>query len=129
MGFFAFQFPMRAWREYCPYLFLAGIILLILVLIPGIGREINGSQRWISLVIVNFQPSELMKLLMVIYVSDYVVRKLAYLDDWRKGVLPIFALISVVGFLLLREPDYGAFVVVTGIAIAIMFMGGMNLKL
>jgi cell division protein FtsW len=129
MGFFAFQFPMRAWRKYCPYLFLVGIILLILVLIPGIGREINGSQRWISLAIVNFQPSELMKLLMVIYVADYVARKLAYLDHWRKGLLPILALISAVGFLLLREPDYGAFVVVTGIAIAIMFMGGMNLKL
>ncbi|SDW44200.1 putative lipid II flippase FtsW [Nitrosomonas communis] len=129
IGFFAFQFPMRTWREYCPYLFLVGTILLILVLIPGIGREINGSQRWIPLGIVNFQPSELMKLLMVIYASDYVVRKLAYLDNWRKGVLPIVALISAVGFLLLREPDYGAFVVVTGIAVAIMFMGGMSLKL
>lgn len=129
IGFFAFQFPMRAWRAYCPYLFLVGIALLVLVLIPGIGREINGSQRWISLGIVNFQPSELMKLLMVIYVSDYVVRKRAYLDNWRKGVLPILVMISVVGFLLLREPDYGAFVVVTGLAVAIMFMGGMNLKL
>lgn len=129
IGFFAFQFPMRAWREYCPHLFLVGVFLLILVLVPGIGREINGSQRWISLGIVNFQPSELMKFLMVIYVSDYVVRKLAYLDSWLKGVLPILVMISVVGFLLLREPDYGAFVVVTGIAIAIMFMGGMNMRL
>lgn len=129
IGFFAFQFPMRAWRAYCPYLLLVGIALLVLVLMPGIGREINGSQRWISLGIVNFQPSELMKLLMVIYVADYVVRKMAYLDHWRKGVLPIMVMISLIGFLLLREPDYGAFVVVTGIAVAIMFMGGMNLKL
>lgn len=129
IGFFAFQFPMRAWRAYCPHLFLVGIVLLVLVLVPGIGREINGSQRWISLGIVNFQPSELMKLLMVIYAADYVVRKMAYLDNLRKGVLPILVMIAVVGFLLLREPDYGAFVVVTGIAVAIMFMGGMNLKL
>ena len=129
IGFLAFHFPMRAWRTYCPHLILIGIVLLILVLLPGIGREINGSQRWISLGIVNFQPSELMKLLMVIYAADYVVRKTAYLDSWYKGVLPILVMISLVGFLLLREPDYGAFVLVTAIAIAIMFMGGMSLKL
>lgn len=129
LGSIAFQIPTRVWRTFVPYLFLGGIFLLILVLIPGIGREINGSQRWISLVVVNFQPSELMKLLMILYVSDYVVRKSVYLNDLRRGFLPLWLVIGIVGVLLLREPDYGAFVVITAIAVVIMFLGGMSLKL
>jgi len=129
LGSIAFQIPTRVWRTLVPYLFLGGVALLILVLIPGIGREVNGSQRWISLVIVNFQPSELMKLLMILYVSDYVVRKSLYLNDLRRGFLPLWLVIGVVGVLLLREPDYGAFVVITSIAVVIMFLGGMSLKL
>lgn len=128
-GAIAFQIPTRVWRTFVPYLFLGGVLLLVLVLIPGIGREINGSQRWISLVVVNFQPSELMKLLMILYVSDYVVRKSSYLNDLRRGFLPLWFVIGMVGVLLLREPDYGAFVVITAIAVVIMFLGGMSLKL
>ncbi len=129
LGAIAFQVPTRVWRTFVPYLFLGGVLLLVLVLIPGIGREINGSQRWISLVVVNFQPSELMKLLMILYVSDYVVRKSSYLNDLRRGFLPLWFVIGIVGVLLLREPDYGAFVVITAIAVVIMFLGGMSLKL
>lgn len=129
LGAIAFQIPTRVWRTFVPYLFLGGVLLLVLVLIPGIGREINGSQRWISLVVVNFQPSELMKLLMILYVSDYVVRKSSYLNDLRRGFLPLWFVIGIVGVLLLREPDYGAFVVITAIAVVIMFLGGMSLKL
>ena len=129
LGLVAFQVPTRVWRTFTPYLFLGGIALLVLVLIPGIGREINGSQRWISLVVVNFQPSELMKLLMILYVSDYVVRKSVYLNDLRRGFLPLWFVIGIVGVLLLREPDYGAFVVITSIAVMIMFLGGMSLRL
>ena len=129
LGAIAFQIPTRVWRTFVPYLFLGGVLLLVLVLIPGIGREINGSQRWISLVVVNFQPSELMKLLMILYVSDYVVRKSSSLNDLRRGFLPLWFVIGIVGVLLLREPDYGAFVVITAIAVVIMFLGGMSLKL
>jgi len=78
-GLIAFQIPMRLWQKYSFHLFVGGMLLLVLVLVPGIGREVNGSRRWISLLIVNFQPSEFMKLFIVIYVANYTVRKAAYL--------------------------------------------------
>src|SRR5213080_2947524 len=78
-GLIAFQIPMRLWQKYSFHLFVVGVLLLVLVLVPGIGREVNGSRRWISLLIVNFQPSEFMKLFIVIYVANYTVRKAAYL--------------------------------------------------
>ncbi|MGH8710050.1 MAG: putative lipid II flippase FtsW [Burkholderiales bacterium] len=125
----AFQLPMHLWQRMSPYLFLLGASLLVLVLIPGVGREVNGSQRWLPLVFVNLQPSEFMKLLVVIYAADYTVRKAAYMHSFRKGFLPMFLVMLLIGGLLLREPDFGAFVVITAIAMAILFLGGMNWKL
>ena len=124
-----FQIPLRLWQQAAPYLFLVGAGLLVLVLIPGIGREVNGSQRWISLHFVTAQPSELMKLFAVLYAADYTVRKAAHMDSFRKGFLPMFIVMLLVGGLLLREPDFGAFVVITVIALGILFLGGMNWKL
>jgi cell division protein FtsW len=126
---FVFQIPLRLWQQLAPYLFLVGAGLLVLVLIPGIGREVNGSQRWISLYFVTVQPSELMKLFAVLYAADYTVRKAAHMDSFRKGFLPMFIVMLLVGGLLLREPDFGAFVVITVIALGILFLGGMNWKL
>jgi cell division protein FtsW len=128
-GLIAFQIPMRLWQKYSFHLFLMGVLLLALVLIPGIGHEVNGSRRWISLLIVNFQPSEFMKLFMVIYVANYTVRKAAYLGNFRKGFLPMLIVMLMVGLLLLLEPDFGSFVVITAIMMAILFLGGIDLKL
>jgi len=129
LGLIAFQVPMPLWQKYSLPLFLLGAVLLVLVLIPGIGREVNGSRRWLPLLVVNLQPSELMKLFVVIYAADYAVRKAAYMDSFRKGFFPMLMVMLVVGLLLLREPDFGAFVVITVIAMSILFLGGMNLKL
>ncbi len=74
-GALAFQMPVQLWQAYSPYLFLAGAALLVLVLIPHVGREVNGSRRWLSLFVINLQPSELMKLFAVMYAADYTVRK------------------------------------------------------
>jgi cell division protein FtsW len=128
-GLIAFQIPMRLWQKYSFHLFVVGVLLLMLVLIPGIGREVNGSRRWISLLFVNFQPSEFMKLFMVIYVANYTVRKAAHLGNFRKGFLPMLIVMLIVGLLLLLEPDFGSFVVITAIMMAILFLGGINLKL
>ena len=125
----AFQVPMRLWQQSALGLFLVGVGLLVLVLIPGVGREVNGSQRWISLRFATMQPSELMKLFVVLYAADYTVRKAAHIDSFRKGFLPMLIVMLVVGGLLLREPDFGAFVVITVIAMGILFLGGMNWKL
>jgi cell division protein FtsW len=128
-GVAAFQVPLRLWQQAAPYLFVVGAALLALVLVPGVGREVNGSQRWISLHFMTFQPSELMKLFAVLYAADYTARKAAHMASFRKGFLPMLVVMLVIGWLLLREPDFGAFVVITVIAMGILFLGGMNWKL
>jgi len=129
IGLIAFQIPMRLWQKYSLYPFLIGMTLLILVLIPGIGNEVNGSRRWLPLFVVNLQPSEFMKLFIAMYVANYTIKRAAYLDHFRRGFLPIFMVMAMLGFLLLQQPDFGAFVVITIIVMAILFLGGMNLKL
>lgn len=128
-GAIAFQVPLRGWQKMSPWLFLAGIAALALVLIPGIGREVNGSQRWLSLGIANLQPSEFMKLIVVMYAADYTVRKAALMDNFTKGFMPMFLVMLLIGGLLLREPDFGAFAVIISIAMAILFLGGLNWRL
>jgi cell division protein FtsW len=128
-GFIAFRFPMRVWQQFAPYLFILAALALALVLIPGVGREVNGSRRWISFGIATLQPSEFMKLLCVLYAADYTVRKAAFMHSFKKGFLPMLAVMLFVGGLLLREPDFGALVVITAIAMAILFLGGMNWRL
>ena len=129
LGLIAFQIPIRLWQKYSLYPFLIGMALLVLVLIPGIGNEVNGSRRWLSLFVVNLQPSEFMKLFIVMYVASYTVKRAVYLDHFRRGFLPIFMVMVMLGILLLKEPDLGAFVVITVIVMAILFLGGMSLKL
>jgi len=125
----AFQVPVKLWQQAAPYLFVVGIVLLVLVLVPGIGREVNGSRRWISVYVMNVQPSELMKVFVVLYAADYTVRKAAFMHSLRRGFMPMFFVMLAAGALLLLEPDFGAFAVITVIAMGILFLGGMNWKL
>ncbi len=125
----AFQIPVAWLQRGAPYLFLFCILMLLLVLIPGIGINVNGSRRWLPLGITNFQPSELMKVAVVLYAADYTVRKAAFMQDFKRGFLPMFVVMFVAGALLLMQPDFGAFVVVTTIAMGILFLGGLNWRL
>ncbi|MDK2122462.1 putative lipid II flippase FtsW [Parachitinimonas caeni] len=128
-GFAAFQIPIRLWQQYAPYLFLIGTALLILVLVPHVGREVNGSKRWLSLLVVNLQPSELMKFFVVLYAADYTVRKAAYMHSLLKGFFPMFLVMLLTGALLLAEPDFGALAVITAIAMGTLFLGGFDWRL
>lgn len=128
-AFVTFQIPVAGWQKMAPYLFLLGLFLLVLVLIPGVGRNVNGSQRWLSLFVINLQPSELMKLFAAMYVADYAVRKAPQMDSIVKGFLPMVAVMVLVGYLLLREPDFGAFAVIAAISISILWLGGINVKI
>ena len=128
VGAAAFQVPMRVWQQGAPYLFMGGLLLLLVVLIPHIGRDVNGSRRWIPLGFANLQPSELMKFLAVLYAADYTTRKAAFMDNFKKGFLPMAAVMILASGLLLREPDFGAFVVIVSIAMGILFLGGLNWK-
>ncbi len=132
----AFQVPVKAWQWLAPWLFAATTLLLIMVLVPGVGRSVNGSRRWLSLFIVNVQPSEFMKLVAVLYAASYAVRKAAFLHAQQplrqtltRGFLPLFAVMFCVGMLLLMEPDFGAFVVILGIGFGILFLGGLDWRL
>ncbi len=125
-GFITFLIPIRSWQKVSPYLFLFGLLLLIIVLIPGIGHKVNGSRRWLSLVVFNLQPSEFMKLFVAMYASDYVLRKSKEIGTFLKGFLPMATAIIVVGLLLIKEPDFGALAVISVIAALILILGGIN---
>ncbi|MBU6486092.1 MAG: putative lipid II flippase FtsW [Betaproteobacteria bacterium] len=135
-AFFAFQVPIKVWEHTAAWLFIGGAMLLVLVLIPGIGKSVNGSRRWLSLVVVNIQPSEFMKLASVLYAASYAVRKAAFLHAEQplrqtlvKGFAPLSAVMVAIGGLLLLEPDFGAFVVILAIAFGILFLGGLDWRL
>jgi cell division protein FtsW len=128
VGMSVFQVPMRVWQQAAPWLFIGGVLALVLVLIPFIGREVNGARRWLGLGFFNLQPSEFVKLAAVLYAADYTVRKQALMHSFKRGLMPMLAVMLLVGWLLLREPDFGAFVVIVSIAMAVLFLGGMNGK-
>jgi cell division protein FtsW len=119
-----FRIPVANLQKASPYLFIATLVLLVLVLIPGIGIVVNGGRRWLPFRLG--QPSEVMKLVMVIYAADYTVRKQEYMHKLTKGFLPMALAVSFVGLLLLLEPDLGAFGVIVCIAMGILFLGGVN---
>ncbi|AJG21046.1 putative lipid II flippase FtsW [Cupriavidus basilensis] len=129
MGLLAFQIPVKFWDKYAPKLFVIALVMLIIVLVPFVGKGVNGARRWIPLGIMNFQPSELMKLAVVLYTANYTVRKQEWMQNVGKGFLPMGVAVVVVGMLLLLEPDMGAFLVVATVAMGILFLGGINGKL
>jgi len=121
-----FLVPVVFWQKLAPWLFLAALALLIAVLIPGLGREVNGARRWLNLPSVGVQPSELMKLAVVLYAADYTVRKHAVMKSFKRGLLPMLGVMMLASWLLLREPDFGALVVIAVTAFCVLFLGGMN---
>jgi len=124
-----FQVPSAAWQRNAPKLFIGGLLLLIAVLIPGIGKGVLGARRWIPLGLINMQPSELMKIFCVLYAADYTVRKQEWMHKLGKGFAPMAAVMMLVGLLLQLEPDMGAFIVIVVIAFGILFIGGLNAAL
>ncbi len=133
IGFIAallvFQIPMDTWEKAAPWVFIASIVLLIVVLVPFMGRNINGARRWISLGIMNFQPSELAKFGTLLYAANYMVRKMDVKEKFFAAVTPMGIAIAIVGSLLLAEPDMGAFLVIAVIAMGILFLGGVNARM
>jgi cell division protein FtsW len=121
-----FLIPARWWQKAAPWLFVVCVTLLVLVLIPGFGRDVNGARRWLALPVISVQPSELVKLAAVLYAADYTTRKHPVMKSFKKGLLPMLAVMLLVSWLLLREPDFGALIVIAVTAFGILFLGGMN---
>jgi len=115
------------WQRHSALLLMMGIILLVLVLIPGIGREVNGSRRWLPLGPVNIQVAELIKLFSIIYIADYLQRHHGQLKgSFFKVLAPLF-LIAVAAGLLIVQPDLGSVVVILSTVLAMLFLGGARL--
>ena len=129
MALLAFQVRMETWEKAARPLFVFSLVLLAVVLIPFIGKGVNGARRWISLGVMTFQPSELAKLATIIYAADYMVRKMDVKEKFFKAVLPMGAAIGLAGVFLLAEPDMGAFMVIATIAMGILFLGGVNARM
>lgn len=124
-----FQVPVSVWQKAAPWLFVLSLLLLIAVLIPFIGKGVNGARRWISFGVMNFQPSELAKLSVLLYAAGYMVRRMGEKERFFRAVLPMATAVAVVGLLLLAEPDMGAFLVIAVIAMGILFLGGVNARM
>jgi cell division protein FtsW len=120
------QVPVAIWEKWAPWIFALAMVLLLLVLIPHIGKGVNGARRWIPLGLLNFQPSELAKLGMCMYAASYMVRKMDVKEHFVKAVWPMAVALGVIGVLLLAEPDMGAFMVIAAIALGVLFLGGVN---
>jgi cell division protein FtsW len=120
------QVPIAVWEKWAPWIFGLAMVLLLAVLIPHLGKGVNGARRWIPLGLLNFQPSELGKLGMSMYAASYMVRKMDVKENFIKAVWPMAVALAVIGVLLLAEPDMGAFMVIAAIALGVLFLGGVN---
>lgn len=118
-----------SWQQLAPQLLLFGIILLALVLIPGIGREVNGSARWLPLGPVNLQVAELVKLFAIIYIADYLQRHQGQISTAMAGILAPMVLLGIASFLLLLQPDMGSIVVILSTVVAMLFLGGARISI
>ncbi len=130
LGLLGMAFVMRTrirwWEKAGPYLLLFGVGLLFLVLLPGVGTQVNGSTRWIRLGVFNLQPSEFMKLFMALYVAGYLVRRQDEIRNFTQGILMISIVVAVVGVLMLRQPDLGTVVVISLTVMIMLFLGGVR---
>ena len=127
IAFVAFFIPTKIWRDTGMLWLFVSIALLILVLVPGIGREIKGSQRWLSLGFVSFQPSEFAKCAMVIFLSGYLARHQKSIHlSWVSFIKPVLIML-IISILLLMEPDFGATVVIVGVTFTMLFLAGVRL--
>jgi len=125
-AFITVHIPLALYRSLSAALLMLGIIGLVLVLIPGIGKEVNGSMRWISLGIMNVQPSEFAKLAAIIYMASYLDRRREEVQSkWSGFIKPLFVL-SILAALLLLEPDFGAVVVLMLSTLGLLFLGGVK---
>lgn len=126
-AYIVWHIPMKAWKKMAFPFFLFGLFLLGAVFIPGVGKSTNGACRWIPLGLFNLQVTEVMKIAVLIYAADFTVRKQNYMHSVKKGLLPMLLVMGLVGFLVLKEPDLGAYVMMLAISMGILFLGGINL--
>ncbi|MGA0843138.1 MAG: putative lipid II flippase FtsW [Arenicellales bacterium] len=128
LGVLTASVPLSLWRRANRWLLGLGTLLLVLVLIPGIGHEVNGSSRWLPLGVMRFQPSELIKVLVVLFLADHFVRHANAMDSFRVSIVEPTVVVGTLGALLLLEPDLGCTAVIMMTALGLMFLSGTRLR-
>lgn len=127
LGAIVWRMPLQVWKSLGPVLLIAGIVMLVLVLIPGIGHKVNGSSRWLGFGVLNLQVSELVKLFLVIYLAGYLTRHAERVRTEFKGFLMPLLVLLILSVLLLLEPDFGATVVIAGTTLCLLLLAGVRL--
>ena len=125
---FILRTPMEKIAAFSPNIFIVGLVFLIIVLIPHVGRSINGSSRWIGIGPIGLQVSEFAKLATILYLSGYLVRQNAQIQQHISGFIRPLCVLGIVVLLLLKEPDFGAAVVIISTAMAMMLLAGMRIR-
>ncbi|MGD2117484.1 MAG: putative lipid II flippase FtsW [Chromatiales bacterium] len=126
-GLLVLRIPTAQWQRYSAYLYVLGLVLLLLVLVPGIGRSANGATRWIPLGMFNLQSSEFMKLFMVLYLAGYLVRRHVEVCHSVRGFINPMLLLGIACALIMAQPDFGTTTVLLVTALGMLFLGGAQL--
>ncbi len=128
MGFVAMFLSMvvdyQKLRKYTKPIFFIAVIPLVLVLVPGISREVGGAKRWLHLFGLNYQPSEFVKIALIIYMADFIDRKYSYLKDFWRGFVPPMVILGLVTFLVLLQPDLGTAISFVFLVFIMLFISG-----
>ncbi len=123
----AISIPTSVWEKHSIYLLGGAFVLLVLVLVPGLGHEVNGSRRWVRLGFMNFQVSELARVMLLTYIASYAVRRSEELCSSFKGFMKPVAVLGAAAVLLLAEPDFGAATVLMATGLAVLFLAGVRI--
>ncbi|MBP6342586.1 MAG: FtsW/RodA/SpoVE family cell cycle protein, partial [Candidatus Omnitrophica bacterium] len=118
----------RILQRYAKPLLIFSILLLILVLIPGIGKRSSGAQRWFKFGMLSFQPSELVKLAVIIYTADFLARKQKLITDFKQGFVPLMLIMGLVCALVVKQPDLGTTVEIAIVVLGMMFVAGAKMS-
>lgn len=121
--------PMRVWYKLAPWLMAAAVLFLVLVLVPGVGKSVNGSRRWINLGLMNLQVTEFAKFAILLGAAAFTVRRQDYMHSFSRGLGPMALVMCLVAGLISLQPDLGAIMVTVAIAMGVLFLGGLNLRI
>lgn len=126
LTFFFMSIDYHKLKAYARPLLIISIILLVLVLIPGLGREVSGARRWFRFKFISFQPSELANLAIIIYVADFISRKGNLIKTFFKGFLPPMCALGLCAVLIIVQPDLGSTIAIGAVVLAMLFVAGVR---